>query len=154
MTESKHPTEVVEAESIKLIDKTQTGTVPAGGNTMVDITPPLGYLYELMAIQIYIPSPSDATSGTHRVSLMCAGGDVGFLTGESTYNVDLLYSGGEWSKADVEQVPTDPVAQVLRPKGVRVDNNTPFQIGYINSTDVDQTQDRTYAFFVRKIKVG
>lgn len=143
-----------QAESVEWIIASSTDTLPSNDYESVFITPPEGYIYELIGLNVWINNPPGATSGHHSFALTNYLSDVDCIYARSNYNTPLWFDANKWVYADDEQRPSDESAIVNAIRGWRADPDNGFEFFYINNTNVDQTNGRFYKVVVRKIKVS
>ena len=142
----------IEAAELEFIEILGTATVPAGTFSYLDgeVKPPTGWKYRILVCELRVDAPPGATAGNHAMYIQFNTG-LQFILGRSSYNRNIRYYYGEWYMADVLQLPSNPAAQTLFPRGVELDANNYLQLKVQNSTDADQTNTRTWRFLVQKI---
>jgi len=141
------------AEDIALETVTRTATVADGVTEVTEITPPAGEVWELQFLDIEV----DRTGGTgnHEVSVGLDGlGGTNILFGEYDGGEFISYSNGYWDSPNVRVEPKDQgTLQLDIIKNIRLDESRGLEFVYFNDTGVDNTGDRDYELYARKIQV-
>jgi len=144
---------MLEAESVEWLKLTDTSEVAAGSDVTTTVYAPEDYIYELLYLGLQVNPPAGATTGTHGFRIEVTPIVLKVLNGSSTYDTQVRYDYGYWYSANNSQFPTTEIAQLMAPRGLRIDENTPLKIVYYNMTDAVQTNTRFIYLWVRKIKV-
>lgn len=124
------------------VDLTTDATVISTGSETVQLKPPEGFIYRLVALWINIPDPVGSGSGTHSLWMKNTSMDAGFknMYISSNTGADLLATYGVLSGTVVQpsaaQQQQDMIATIW------ASNSEPFDFAYTNSTDVSQTGTR------------
>jgi len=136
----------------KLIDKsivattsTQTGTLASGTSEIITMTPPINKMWRYQNLLFTVTAPSGASSGSHALSVISPGGTYGATTGVSYYYTKLLFDVNHWRVADAEKLPPDEANLGAVLSRLAWTNANPVKFQYSNSTDVSQTNRRTYS---------
>lgn len=136
---------------ILLLNGSQTGNVAAGSDMTTTLTPPKGYLWEVMDLYINIKNKAGAAAGTQDIDVIA--GAVSKLFGSTDFGNDLNWSYSEWAAATAAKKPADPVAAVMALRGVVVDVNDPLRFIYYNKLDVTQTWGRSIYLTVKQTPI-
>lgn len=144
----------VQYEETEIIDASSTTTINAGNAELVRINPPDGYIYDILAILLYVLRPVGSTAGTHDFDVLDDSGLFGILKGESDFNVAIYFNYGIWISANVDQIPPNDSEQLQAIRGIRLDADNGLDVWYDNQTDANQTNRRYILIWVRKIKIA
>jgi|APHM01.1.fsa_nt_gi hypothetical protein len=133
----------------------QSTTVAAnGGSESITVRAPAGTILEVLALELRVAPPPNATSGEHQFNVRSETEFVDVLQGAAGPNGILRFEAGEWTEANVNQTPSTSAAQVQAVRGGRIDENNGIQVSYFNDTDDDTSRIRTHRFWFRKVSVA
>lgn len=136
---------------VKKVTATQTGSVAASSSETTEVYAPTGSIYNVLAMQVYVPSDATATSGQH-VMVIRPMGHFATLRGENTYAGDISYDRGHWNKVGTDGAsPPDEAAQAEYVRALRATENSPITILYQNQTDAAQDNNRKILFVVEEV---
>jgi len=141
------------SEGVETINLDDDTTVAAGTSDTKVVRPPTGEVYELQQIR-FTYQPTNGTESGHTVNLRLEGTAVGYGFYGSNPGTAIEYGDSTVKAADVQQLPTDSVSQLLAPRGIRADSSNGYRITYNNTTGADQTALRELKLLVRSIQVG
>jgi len=133
-------------------DLSSTSEVLSGEAEATYLYAPEGFIYECIALLLYVYSPLDSTSGTHNF-IVSTWGPIDILEMKSNYEDDLLYSNCEVLIASYSERPRDKTTQGLVPNYLFADENNAIRLLYVNETDVTQTNERMQRILLKKVKV-
>jgi hypothetical protein len=142
------------SESVNFIEIDQTGSVSPNTAETTLLTAPQGSVIELLGAKLGVRQPSAPTSGTHRLQVRSAVGNIEAVFLESNHNTRLLYDTGLIQFADVRAVPTTEVAQQQAIRGYRADSTNGINLRYVNVTDAAISEKRKYRLWTRQIEVA
>jgi hypothetical protein len=142
------------SESVEFINADLSDTIPAGGQTFIDIRPPDGSIYVLLAMLLDIDDPNGSSTGDHEVRFQSEKAVVELIFAQSDHTERLKYDDKTITFGNLTKLPTGEAAQALATQGPRADDTNGFQLDYRNNTDVDQTSGITFRLWVRKVQVS
>ena len=130
---------------------TVSTTINAGNNGFVTITPPSGYILEIVGLNISIPVVTGASSGTQSVYIY---GGVYTVYGQVTaaYNKAFMIRGFGPQGYDTI-IPNSEGAFVNSILGARFNNANPLTIQYFNNSNVStaNSASRTYTILYKLV---
>jgi hypothetical protein len=125
-------------------DYGQTLNVAAGGNANITVSPPVGQLWRIKSIYLYLPAPTGATSGSHQFlvghSIAGSGYDLLFLS--TAYNKTLMIRRNTIPTVDLAD-PFDAISQIKAITSLVATNTCPLSLYYTNQTNATQTGNLT-----------
>lgn len=124
-------------------------TIAAGENETVEINPPEGAVYRLIALYTRADPVDAATDGRQEMRVRPLATFMA-TRARATYDQPLSFESGHWIKADVQEDPPEKSAQQLAIQELIATKDSPIQIEYINNTDADQTANRSYRAVLEK----
>jgi len=131
-------------KKLKMVYKNvdQTTTVASGTSEIVTITPPTGRIWRLMGIWIHVDPPPGATSGTHTFGISAQ--YMGLSHADWPYTSKAGFFKYYWRYSpSAQEPPTNDLVLHGLFRMIFTKENW-FKFGYINNTDADQTNARTY----------
>lgn len=141
-------------EEVEFIDADSATTVKAGNTETVTVTPPAGYVYEILGLKMTVVKPGGTSTGDHGFTVGDETNNLGLGNFKSVHGSNCEFDHGMAIIADDTQRPPANTDQMLSYKHTRFDENTGININYLNNTDADQANARTIKLIVRKIKVA
>jgi len=137
-------------EQVQIKVATLSGNVPDSTSEIVEVTPPAGCYGWIRLDCVYVPAPSGATSGTHRIFVMLPGVAEYLARHEWTYNVNVRISSGipVGSSASYPSASQYMAGCAWYPST----SEYPAQVMYTNLTGVTQTNSRLYVITCRWVK--
>jgi hypothetical protein len=123
----------------------QVLSMAAGSTTNITVTPPVGELWRVKMLSFYLPNPTGATSGGHRllISMGAAGTAYASIDFSIPYNtVLILYQNiihASNSAVATSMRPYDEITQMAAITNIVVSPICPLTFMYVNSTNAAQT---------------
>jgi len=142
------------SESTDFIEQTRSTALSAGASETINVRPPTGKIYELLAFRFRALSPGGAAGDRHILFLRSESKAIAVLAGIASGDKELQYNTSFFQDADDTQRPPTAAAQTAAVKGIRADATNGFQVFYQNDTAVSQTNDRETKLWVREIEVS
>ena len=131
---------------LKVVTLDITDTINASSGKSQYLTPPEGFIYQIVAIDAKAVSPGGTASGTHFLSILYDDTtdftrDCSLATVTATHNQTLQIKDFQFI-GDSAESPSDMVSQTLAINGGIFATSTNFiKFFYWNGTDVNQTND-------------
>lgn len=126
---------------LKSLDLTQTGSVSASTNEVVEVYAPTSSLYKVQGVRLKVNADATATSGTHSFTGVNHG-SIDVWTGSSTFDTKISYTASHWWDANNTQYPDTDAATLQAVQSMKATENTPIRIRYYNGTDAAQDNQR------------
>jgi hypothetical protein len=122
-------------------DYTQVLSVTAGGSTTLTITPPVGELWKIKMIRLYMPVPIGATTGDHALRVSQGGSVAPFsiIDISSTFSDAIDFYCNRVEKATSKAVPSTEIAQQNAVLSLVATNAQPLYFTYANGTNAAQS---------------
>jgi len=124
---------------VQLPNYNKTLNVPATtGVDTISIVPPVGELWRITGLNIIVPAPTSATTGTHTIEL--GNSYMKDIYGKATFNGTIYVRNHQFETPMISVRPTGDtnlISQLLM-SGVAT-AGMPYNLTYYNNTDVDQT---------------
>lgn len=132
----------------------QTGTtINSGDMETVVFTSPSGTYSRVIAMNLGVKAPVNATSGSHQFNVVSEKNRIDMMIGESNYNTKLQYAFQTWNSADVRQRPSTEDAQVKAARGVTYDSTNGLQFEYRNNTNTGTARKRNYKLWIERVAI-
>lgn len=142
---------VVSRPELQLVTPTQTDTVAIDEREDVEVYAPTGSIYSALSAYAQVDPVSAATSGNHRMQFGSFGAATTLTRGTSSYNTAIAWNTHNWDTADANQDPTETVAQGNALEQLKATENSAMGLTYVNTTDAEQTAQRTYKFVIEEV---
>ncbi len=115
------------------------------GTALITITPPVGELWRLRTLTLWVVTPTGATTGSHSVQVRAGvnDSDYNILLANTAFGTTIEIAGNYIKAATVEKRPTTEQAQQMAILSAVVTNAKPLYFLYTNNTDVIQTNTLT-----------
>lgn len=125
---------------VRTVVLTNDNQVASGDTVQFLLTPPRGWLWQVIAIDI--TAVAIGTSGTHEVDVTSQAEGfsefVRHLRGVSNFGVAVEFRWSHWFTADSTALPPNADAQVNAMRGLTADPTRPIRYSYSNDTDAAQ----------------
>lgn len=145
---------VAAAAQEKMIHTNSTVGTPlaANGAETIDIYAPNNTICEISMLNVYAGAPGGSTTGNHEMWIQNTA-SMKLLHGKSTFSSAVELSFGEWTTADIQKQPsTTPPMQMIA--NMKFDSQIGVRFQYVNSTNVIQSNGRSYEMFYKQRTVG
>lgn len=143
-------TVILADKKIQKNDYTANETVAAGGNSLLEIKPPPGKVWEVENLFFRYPSITGATGGTHSVTFRY-GDNISFcgvLRGITAYNKIIDYVYGSFASTVDTKMPSLETLQSESIKGLHLTEEAPLFAYYQNQTDAPTSGARPFYLVV------
>ena len=119
----------------------ETATISAFGFEETNIIPPVGKLWRILNMMLFVEAlPLAATVGTHVFELYSNA--IPLLQGKSTFNTDLIWRYSMWDSANDTQKPASNEGALMAIDSVHMTAEDYLIIRYTNGTDAAQPASR------------
>lgn len=143
----------LQAEEVEFINADSDTTIKTLNSETVNVKPPVGYIYEILAARMKVPAPAGGGSGTHTLQIQSETETIYSVFASDAYNKALQYYDYRWGATNTV-IPAEELTQLFALRGLRIDDANGLDFFYTNLTDVSQAQTREFRLWVRKIKVA
>lgn len=135
----------VTSKSLHFTQGQGAGAVGAGATETVDVFGPAGSINRSADLDLVVPAPAGATSGTHSLQVLSTqGGVFDALYAVYPFGGTVQFRYRFWNGTPSTQYPGDATAQALSSQGVMFNDQVGVRFVYTNNTDVAQNGGRTY----------
>lgn len=133
-----------------LLDMTQSGSILAAGDELSSLTPPKGYIWEVVNMYLNVKNKTGSAAGTQDFEI--SAGLVPVMFGSVNFGSDLTWAYGEWGSVTTQK-PADAVNSIIALNNIVVDADNALGVRYTNNLDVTQTWGRTVYFTVKQTPI-
>ena len=112
-----------------------------GVNTVVVVTPPEGYKWNIMGLFLDVAAVAGASVGTH--SFLISNNYIEIITGISPYSNSIQWNTSCWIVATTSQSPNDQAAALNGLQNCIFTKDYPLVVVYYNGSDVANAAPRT-----------
>lgn len=133
---------------LKLVDGSQSGNVLSGNSIITELTPPDGFIWEVVDMYLNVKNKTGSASGTQSFDVY--NWPVPKLFGACTFGNPLTFDYSHWSAADSSKLPADVNNALSALQSIVVSDTIPLRITYANDLDVTQTWGRSIFILVKE----
>lgn len=133
-----------------LLNMSQTGSILAAGDELSTLTPPKGYIWEIVNMYLDVKNKTGSAAGTQDFEI--SAGLVPVMFGSIDFGSDLTWTYGEWGSVTTQK-PADAVNAMMALNNIVVDADNALGVRYTNNLDVTQTWSRTIYFTVKQTPI-
>jgi len=141
---------------LKKVDLSTTSAVASGGGTdTIQLQPSTGYIYNIVAMDVYVPAPAGATANTHVMNVMWGNGSstrLNYFQNSCNFGTAMYIGIYGLMIGDTEQPSGDGNQMDVVYGRMWANNTNPINFEYTNNTDANQTGTREYIFLVKEYK--
>ena len=109
-------------------------------------TPPAGYIWNIIAMDLLAGAIPGATAGSHEFSVKT--GDIVLITGSSVFGSTVAWGNSHWQNADSAKLPPESNTTLMALLNATFSNNNPIKIEYVNGTDAIASGTRTIKLYI------
>ena len=137
--------------NLKSYNTSDAASLNAGSSKVYTFTPPSGYIWEIVAMQVHTPAPVGAASGTHKWMIQIK--NILTLYGESDYLNEVFWGYSHWKTANVSKLPVDESAALIALMGCIYTKEAPLVLTYINSSNVATDRSRWIQLIIKESSI-
>ena len=152
VTSTANPIPTQVTGSIAVYTTNNTTEIPSNGNEVISVKGSSSFVESIFHLGVFIPAPSGATTGTHRLRSGFKG--LGYanllLDITASYNESIIIQNGIVASKVTKETPVEKDVQFLAINGVCINDTNSLEIRYDNLTDTSNTNSRNYNVSTRK----
>ena len=139
--------------TLEILDIDDDTTVTHAPTSITNaLTPPPGFVYEILSLSVSIPDPAGSAAGTHSLLIQPAGA----ASNQRIFKIDantgstIVCKYNQWTATTVN--PGAAAQQFTQLSACIASFDVPLNFVYTNSTDVDQAGTRAIQMLVKKYR--